>query len=192
MSVVICENALNSAEDIKEFYIDGQGDISFDTGAMRVRSGEEISIWCPKALPSDVRIDWEFRPVKEPGTAELIFAAKQSRDERSLDAYLLSYFKRSNDVERSFHTSCLYKNADDSLLFKGADPLPGASEELPWYSMSVVKRAKDVFFGVNNLEILHFHDDGITHGDLLTGGNVAFRQMGNMTAEYRNLKIKWI
>ena len=58
--------------------------------------------------------------------------------------------------------------------------------------MTIVKRSKDVFYGVNNMEVLHFHDDGMFHGEILTGGNVAFRQTGSLWAEYRNLKITWI
>ena len=191
MSVVIYENAINSAEDIKEFYIEGDGDISFDSGVMRIIGREEVAIWCPKTLPADVRIDWDFRAISGLGASELIFAAKQSRDERSLDAFLLSFYRRRNANDRSFHTSKLYKNGD-GLLIKGADPLPEPSEEMLWYHMSVVKRAKEVFFGVNNLEILHFHDDGIIHGDVLTGGNFAFRQTGDLMSEYRNLKVTWI
>ena len=192
MSVVIFESALSDSSDIAEFYIEGQGDISFDKGVMEVVTQTESFIWCPKGLPADVRIDWEYRPVKGMGSAELVFAAKQSRDENSLDAFILSYYQRSSSDERSFHTSCLYKNSKDNLLFRGADPLPDPSVDAPWYHMSVVKRAKDVFYGINNLEVLHFHDDGIIHGEILTGGHMAFRQLGDIKTQYRNLRITWI
>ncbi len=192
MSVVVYENPLAGAGDISDFYIEGQADISFDGGAMRVKTEDEAVIWCPKSLPADIRIDWDYRPLKEPGASELIFAAKQSVESDEAIAYLLSFFQRRNDSERSFHTSSLYKNSEGDLLFRGGDPLPDASETLSFYHMSIVKRAKDVFYGVNNMEVLHFHDDGMSHGEILTGGNVAFRQSGSLWAEYKNLKITWI
>ncbi len=192
MSKVVYKNALKSQEDLTEFIIEGAADISFDQGFMQVVTVTEASIWCPKTFPADIRIDWEFRPIKQPGASELIFAAKKSRDGESLDAFLLSYFIRRNKHEARFHTSCLYKNSEENLLFRGADPVPDASEDLPWYRLSMVKRVSDVFYGINNLEVLHFHDDGLSHGEALTGGNMAIRQSGKCIMQYRNLKVTWI
>ena len=192
MSVVVYENALCSPEDIRDFYIEGEADISFESGFMRLATSSEAALWFPKVLPADIRIDWDYRPVKEPGASELIFAAKPSPEGDRANAYLLTYFKRRNEKERLFHTSCLYKDSEKDLLYRGGDPLPDAREGLMWYHLSIVKRVGDVFYGINNLEVLHYSHEGMTHGDMLTGGNMAFRQSGNMIAEYRNLKVTWI
>lgn len=189
MSKVIYDNPLACENDIKDFALEGEADISFDSGAMRIKSGCEALLWYKVPLPSDVRIDWEFCPLEDTGAAQLHFAAKNVDDR--ISEFLLSYYKRETQEERSFHTCALYKDGLQNLVYKGADPMAGASGE-NWYRLSVVKRGKDVFYGVNNLELVHFHDDGITLGEILTGGNMAFGQMPGTTALYRNLKVTWI
>jgi hypothetical protein len=69
--------------------------------------------------------------------------------------------------------------------------MAGAGED-EWYHLSMVKRGKDVFYGIDNLELLHYHDDGITLGDILTGGNMGLGQFPGTVALYRNLKVSWI
>ncbi len=189
MSKVIYENSLADEKDFKDFILEGDAWISFEDNAMRIESVEDATLWCTKALPADIRIDWEFRPVKEPGVAMMYFAAKSSD---TPCCFVLSYFNRSTEEERSFHTCSLYKNSWENQVSKSADPMAGGGEDANWYRMSIVKRGKDVFYGINNMEILHFHDDGTTLGDILTGGNIGFGQFSDTAALYRNLKVTWI
>ena len=189
MSRVIYENALNNESDVKDLILEGGADISFSGGAMCMSSSEEAALWYTKPLPADVRIDWEFKPLGDAGTALLHFAAKNAGDR--ISEFLLSYYNRGSKEERSFHTCALYKNGLENLVYKGADPMAGSAEEV-FYRLSLVKRGKDVFYGINNLELLHFHDDGITLGEILTGGNMALGQLPGTTAFYRNLKVTWI
>ena len=189
MPRVIYDNALSSESDIKDLALEGEGTISFTEGAMRMEAADEAVLWYTKPLPADVRIDWEFKPLSDSGTAQLHFAAKNMGDR--ISEFLLSYYNRQTPEEISFHTCSLYKDGLQNLIYRGADPMAGAAEDT-WYRLSMVKRGKDVFYGINNLELVHFHDDGITLGEILTGGNMALGQLPGTTAFYRNLKVTWI
>ncbi len=169
-------------------------------------------LWCPKACPADVRIDWEFRPIKGPGEAILFFAARPrvgagtifdpgitAREglmseyyEGDINSFQLTYYKRKSKKDREVHISELFKNTGINLVSRGADPFPCAKEDSPWYRMTLIKRNSDVIFYVNDLGILSYHDDGMTYGDILTGGHLGFTHTGDLTAEYRNLVVTWI
>ncbi len=97
MGKVIYENKLSCKEDIEGFVLEGQADISFPDGAMKLKSvvnpdeGQKANfvLWCPVSFPSDVSIEWEFRPIKEPGLAILFFAAKGKSGVSVLDGSLM-------------------------------------------------------------------------------------------------------
>jgi hypothetical protein len=220
MSKVIYDNPLSSKEDIKDFILEGKADISFPEGVMRLENqlsadeGQKANfvLWCPMVFPADIRIEWEFRPIKEPGLAMLFFAAKprsgpgsifdDSMEKRTgeyeqyhsgdINTFHISYFRRKEPSERSFHTCNLRKSYGCQLVAQGADPIPEASENSEWYRMKVVKRGYMVQLYINELQILEFVDDSITFGSILTGGNIGFRQLAPLVAEYRNLKVTWI
>ncbi|WP_026519633.1 DUF1961 family protein [Butyrivibrio sp. FCS006] len=189
MPRVIYENALSSESDIKDLVLEGDADISFSKDALCISSLGEAVLWYLKPIPADVRIDFEFKPLSDAGRAQLHFAAKNAGDR--ISEFLLSYYNRESERERSFHTCALYKNGYENLVYRGADPMAGAGED-EWYHLSTVKRGKDVFYGIDNLELLHYHDDGITLGDILTGGNMGLGQLPGTVALYKNLKVSWI
>ncbi len=219
MSKIIYENPLSCKEDIEGFVLEGQAKISFHDGAMRLENAlsEELGqksnfvLWCPHPFPSDVRIDWEFRPIKEPGLAMMFFAAKsqsgvplfdESLNQRTgvysqyhsgdINAFHVSYFRRKEPDERAFHTCNLRKSAGFHLVAQGADPIPDASKDSEWFRICIVKKSGDITFLINDLKIFEFKDDGFSYGDILTSGCVGFRQLSPMVAEYRNLRVTWI
>ena len=220
MSKVIYENPLSSEADIKDFILEGKAKISFPEGAMRLENALDAAegqkanfvLWCDKVFPSDVKITWEFRPIKEPGLAMMFFAAKARNSAESIfddslvkrtgeyalyhsgdiNAFHVSYFRRKEADERAFHTCNLRKSKGFYLVAQGADPLPNASEDSQWYRISVVKNKNKVLFFINDLQIFEFVDDGMTYGDILTGGSIGFRQLAPMIGEYRNLSVTWI
>lgn len=219
MSKVIYENPLNSQECIGDFILEGKAEISFPEGAMRLKNalspeeGQKANfvLWCPVSFPSDVRIDWEFRPLEEPGLAMMFFAAKgrsgvsifdETLSKRTgeykqyhsgdINAFHVSYFRRKEPDERAFHTCNLRKSYGFHLVTQGADPIPDASPDSQWYEISVVKKSGKVTFFVGGLQIFEFDDDGVTYGDILTGGCIGFRQLAPMVAEYRNLRVTWL
>lgn len=216
MSKLIYENPLSCMEDIREFILEGKAKISFPENAMRLenaissREGQKANyvLWCKEEFPSDVRIEWEFKPIKEPGLAIMFFAAKAKNGESifadglnertgeykqyhsgDINAFHVSYFRRKEPDERAFHTCNLRKSYGFHLVAQGADPIPDASIDADWYRISVVKEKENVSFFVNGLKIFEFVDDGVTYGKLLTEGCIGFRQLAPMIAEYRNLKV---
>jgi hypothetical protein len=219
MSKIIYENPLDSQECIGDFILEGKAEISFPEGAMRLKNalspkeGQKANfvLWCPVSFPSDVRIDWEFRPLEEPGLAMMFFAAKarsgvsifdETLSKRTgeykqyhsgdINAFHVSYFRRKEPDERAFHTCNLRKSYGFHLVTQGADPIPDASPDSEWYEISVVKKSGKVTFFVGGLQIFEFDDDGVTYGDILTGGCIGFRQLAPMVAEYRNLRVTWL
>ena len=211
MPKLIYSNPLSCKDDIKDFVLEGEADISFPGNVMRLEKGNFV-LWCPTVFPADIMIEWEFRPVEEPGFAQMFFAARprtgpgnifdarlQKRSGEydryhsgDINAYHISYFRRKEDSERSFHTCNLRKSFGCHLVSQGADPIPDASPDSQWYQMRIIKRAARVSFFINELQIMEFFDDGMTFGSILTGGNIGFRQLDPLVAEYRNLQVTWI
>ncbi len=216
MKKLIYENSFENEESVKDFVLEGQARITFDDGCMRMENalsaenGQKANYvyWCPVEFPSDVEIEWEFRPIKEPGLAILFFAAKGIKGESIFDeslqkrtgeyslyhhgdinAFHVSYFRRKEPDERAFHTCNLRKSYGFHLVSQGADPIPDASEDAQWYKLKAVKKGSRVSFSVNELEVFYFEDDGKTYGPLLEGGYIGFRQLAPMIGEYRNLKV---
>lgn len=203
MAKVIYENPLATQADLEELIQEGKRDISFTHEGVSILSQSEddgAGLWCPKAFPADIKIEWEFRPLEGDGCAAVSFAVKDE------NAFHVIYFRRINDEDKSFHVCSLIKDVGSQVVAVGADPMPDVpicvtdepenahdeNAELPWYRMAVLKKGKDVAFWINDLEVLSFHDDGMAYGDLLTGGNVGLRQAGDFKAEYRNLKVTWV
>ncbi len=219
MEKVIYENDLSCREELEGFVLEGKAKMSFPEGALRLENelDEELGqkanfvLWCPLSFPSDIRIDWEFRPIKEPGLAMMFFAAKgqsgvplfddtlmertgeyEQYHSGDINAFHVSYFRRKEPGERAFHTCNLRKSYGCNLVAVGADPIPDASENSDWFRMCIVKKSGDCVFLINDLKILEFKDDGFSFGDILTSGCIGFRQLAPMVAEYRNLKVTWI
>lgn len=77
-------NPLKTAADVKDWVMEGQVGLDFDTGAMRMRNltsadkGQEANFvfWCPEVFPDDIEIRWTFTALQEPGLCILFFAAR--------------------------------------------------------------------------------------------------------------------
>ena len=213
---LIYENPLASENDIRDFVLEGSAVTSFPQGRLRLENALSASegqkanyvLWCPKDFPSDVYIEWDFWPVKEPGLAILFFAAKGRNGEDIFDpslekrtgeypmyhhgdinAFHVSYFRRKEPDERAFHTCNLRKSYGFYLVAQGGDPIPDVADAKGPYKAAVLKYKNEVRFFVNDLETFCFADDGQTYGPLLTGGKIGFRQLAPMIGEYANLKV---
>ena len=213
---LIYENELRSDEDIKDFVLEGNAGISFPEGKMRIESvispeeGQKANyvLWCNKDFPKDVQIEWDFRPIAEPGLAMIFLAAKGKGGEDLFDgrlkertgeysqyhhgdinAFHISYFRRKEKDERQFHTCNLRKSYGFYLVAQGADPIPDAADAEDPYHLKAVKKDNTLGFFVNDLKIFEFVDDGCTYGPLLEEGKIGFRQLAPMIGEYSNLKV---
>ena len=212
----IYDNPLSCGADTAGFVLEGSAKISFPGDCMRMENalsaenGQKANYvyWCPEDFPSDILVEWEFRPVKEPGLAILFFAARGRNGEDLFDpalvprtgeyplyhhgdinAFHVSYFRRKEPDERAFHTCNLRKSYGFYLVSQGADPIPDAADAPGFYTLSLLKYGGWVRFMVNGLEVFSWFDDGETCGPRLGGGKIGFRQLAPMIGEYRNLTV---
>ena len=215
-ATLIYENGLSCEENLKGFRLEGNAKITFPNGRMRMENEMDVTLgqkanyvlWCPEEFPSDVYIEWDFLPIREPGLCILFFAAKgrngetlfsETLSERTgeyvqyhhgdINAFHVSYFRRKEPDERAFHTCNLRKSYGFHLVAQGGDPIPDADEVEQPYKIGVLKKGTEVRFYINEMEIFCFEDDGETYGELLTGGKIGFRQLAPLVAEYANLKV---
>ncbi len=213
---LIYENPLSCEADIEGFVLEGSANISFPEGRLRLENalsaaeGQKANyvLWCPEDFPSDVRIEWKFQPIKEPGLAILFFAAKGRNGEDIFDdsltkrtgeyvqyhhgdinAFHVSYFRRKEPDERALHTCNLRKSYGFHLVAQGGDPIPDADECKQMYRIALEKKGNIVRFLVEEVEVFRFVDDGETYGPLLSGGKIGFRQLAPMIGEYADLKV---
>lgn len=213
---LIYENPLAAEADIKDFIMEGEAVITFPLGRMRLenklseKEGQKANyvLWCPEEFPSDVLITWDFYPVREPGLCMMFFAARGMGDQDLFDgslqkrtgeyvqyhhgdinAFHISYFRRKEPDERSFHTCNLRKSYGFHLTAQGGDPIPDVADAKPPYHIVVIKKGNVVRFLIDALEIFQFEDDGKTYGPLLAGGKIGFRQLAPFIGEYANLRV---
>ncbi len=213
---LIYENPLSGPENLRDFVPEGRVLMSFPEGRLRLENAESEQLgqkanyvlWCRPVFPADMLLEIDFRPVREPGLAMLFFAAS-GRDGRDLfdpslsprtgeyvqyhhgdiNAFHLSFFRRKEKDERSFHTCNLRKSYGFYLTAQGADPIPDAADADGFYTLSLLKKGPEVRFAVNGLEVLTFTDDGERYGPLLGGGRIGLRQLAPMAGEYANLRV---
>lgn len=213
---LIYENNLSNEEDIKDFILEGTAKITFSNQRMRMENALDAAqgqkanyvLWCPEEFPSNIFIEWEFKPIKDPGLCILFFAAKGRNGEDLFDmnlnkrtgeyqlyhhgdinAFHVSYYRRKEADERAFHTCNLRKSYGFHLVAQGGDPIPDADEVKEPYNLALLKKDNEVGFYINDLEIFHFYDDGKTYGQLLGGGKIGFRQLAPLVGEYANLRV---
>lgn len=212
---LIYENPLQDLEDVKDWISEGNVKIEFDNG-MVLSNGDPESMgdhahwtyWLPQDFPGNIRIEWDFLPISEPGLCMLFFAA-QGENGRSIfddsvnkrdghypqyhsgdiNTYHISYFRHKYASERAFRTCNLRKSSGFHFLTQGGDPLPPAEDALTYYQIAIEKIEGNISFKINNLEIFNFTDDGKEFGPVLKEGKIGFRQMAPMKAKYRNIRV---
>jgi len=172
--------------------------------------------WCDKEFPSDVLIEWEFTPQAESGLCILFFSAhnlqggsifdtppRTGRYEQyyngDINAFHVSY-NRTNAVRdvpkaEGLRLCNLRKSKGFHMAAQGGDPIPELAlcrPPYPPFKISIVKHGPLVAFYIERILSFIYHDDGITHGPLLGGGRIGFRQMSPMVGEYANLTVRTI
>lgn len=213
---LIYENPLASEKDLERFVLEGKARMTFPEGKLRLENAESAVsgqkanyvLWCRETFPADFLMEISFQPIREPGLAMIFFAAGGINGEDLFDstltartgeypqyhhgdinAFHLSFFRRKEPDERSFHTCNLRKSHGFHLTAQGADPLPDAADATAPYRLSLLKKGPEVRFAVEGLEVLHFTDDGTTWGPLLGTGKIGLRQLAPMIGEYSDWKV---
>jgi hypothetical protein len=201
---VLYENPLAEPEDLDGFQLEGDGATSFPLGRLRLESltdDANVVLWCPEDFPPDISVEWEFRPIREPGLSILFFHAKGRAGEDifdlqprtgpydqyhhgDLDTYHVSYFRRRWPDERAFHTCNLRKSYGFQLVAQGADPIPDVADATGPYRLRLTVRRGRITFAINELVSFGWYDDSP-----LAGGKLGFRQMAPLIGEYANLRV---
>lgn len=216
MKKLIYENPLACEADLKDFVLEGQAAMSFPQGRLRLENKLDAAeqqkanyvLWCKEEFPSDICIEWDFWPVKQPGLCIMFFAAKGRNGEDlfdsslqkrtgeyilyhhgDIDAFHISYFRRKEADEKAFHTCNLRKSYGFYMAAQGGDPIPDVEDAVGPYHLVVEKKGDTVRFIINELEVLKYVDDGVTYGSRLEGGKIGFRQLAPFIGEYKDLKI---
>lgn len=213
----IYNNPLATEEDLKDFIREGEIIMSFPRGCLRLESklspeeGQRANflLWCPEKFPADIAIQFEFKPLYEPGLAMVWFCAngKNNKDlfdsslaprwgeyhqyhSGDINGYHVSFFRRKNpNGERDFHTCNLRKSYGFYLVCQGADPIPDVHDVARFYRIQIVKYYGYIQFKIDDLLIYEWVDDGISYGPVLGEGYIGFRQMAPLIAEYSNLRV---
>lgn len=213
---LIYENPLASAEDVEDFRMEGDAQVYFEQGKMRMKNALDPALgqksnfvfWCPREFPENIAVEWEFTPIEEPGLAILFFCARgvQGQDlfdtslakrdgqydqyhSGDINAYHVSYFRRKWEEERGFHTCNLRKSKGFHLVVQGADPIPDVDDCQGPYRMRLLKNGRNILFSINDLEVFSWEDKNPAYGPALGGGKIGFRQMAPLIGEYSNLKV---
>lgn len=213
---LIYKNSLSCEEDIKGFVMEGSASVYFENGKMRMKNNLSADLgqksnfvfWCPENFPSNIEIEWKFRPIEEPGLCILFFSAAGINGEDLFDkslsprdgqynlyhsgdinAYHVSYFRRKWDEERQFHTCNLRKSKGFHLVTQGADPIPDCDDAKEYYELKLKKYNGLIEFSVDGLVVFSWTDDGVSYGPVLGGGKIGFRQMAPLIGEYSDLAV---
>lgn len=213
---LIYTNPLSCEADVADFVMEGSASVYFENGKMRMKNNLSADLgqksnfvfWCPVNFPSEVEIEWKFRPIEEPGLCILFFSAMGKNGEDLFDkslaprdgqynlyhsgdinAYHVSYFRRKWDEERSFHTCNLRKSRGFHLVCQGADPIPDCKDSKEYYELKLTKYNGKIEFAVDGLTVFSWQDDGEEYGAVLGGGKIGFRQMAPLIGEYSDLKV---
>lgn len=211
---VLYQHPLAGSEDLAGWRLEGQAAVTFPQGRMRIESvipverGQKANyvLWCPVDFPDHAVYAFDFYPVHEPGLAMFWFSARGRQGDDlfnprltprtgeyeqyhhgEMNAYHASYFRRGSPG--AFQLCNLRKSHGFHLVAQGADPIPSFIYRPP-YHIQVVQRGGQVQFSIDELVIWTFFNDGLTHGPLLNGGKLGFRQMAPLVAEYANLTVR--
>ena len=213
---LIYQNPLKNEADIKGFITEGIALITFPEGRMRMQNALDANegqranyvLWCPEVFPSDIRVEWTFRPLSGEGLCILFFAASGQNGEDlfspvlsprtgqypqyhhgDINAFHVSYFRRKEPEERIFHTCNLRKSYGFQLVAQGADPIPDIADCKKDYRMTLEKKGPSVSFYTDGLKLFEYLDDGVTFGPRLDSGRIGFRQLAPLIAEYADLSV---
>ena len=214
---LLYENPLASADDIRDFRVEGKAAITFPRGRMRMENAlerdKEIGVhgnfilWCPLDFPDNIAVSWDFRPMTDAGLAMFWVAVTGRKGEDLFDPSLaprdgdykqycwgdinalhVSYYRR-NPVETEFRTCNLRKSYGFHLVGQGGDPVPDAKYAKEPIRVQVIKAGPHLRFSMNDVVLFHWVDDGESYGPVLAGGKIGLRQMANLIAEYGNLQV---
>jgi hypothetical protein len=212
---LLLEANLADAADVRDWVLEGPGEISFDDGWMKMRSTRpdaagpvngHIVHWCPRDFPERFVAEWDIQLLADMGLTIVFFAAKGAGGEDIFDpslperdgtfqhyirgavnSYHISYYASTpNYIGRP--TSNLRKNNQFYLVSSGQIAIPAASKDI--HHIRLVKDGAHIQFQCDGEVSIDFIDPGgQRYGPVYGGGKLGLRQMQWTVARYRNLRV---
>jgi hypothetical protein len=207
---LLYENSMATAEDVKDWVMEGPGVTEFKDNWMHMYAPDEKYhhvFWCPKDFPANFVAEWELQN-QEPdaGLCIIFFAARGNNEESIFDPsfperdgtfrgytkskhfnnYHISYYANGKD-NRAREISHLRKNSGFHKVQIGEPGIPIHSKVV--HKMRLVKDGAHITCFVDGRKVIDWTDDGVEYGPVLQEGKIALRQMKWTHFRYRNFKV---
>jgi hypothetical protein len=214
---LIYDSPLNTEESVKDWVLEGPGDISFNNKYMTMRSQipdppdgstGHFNFWCPMDFPENMVVEWEMKPLTNLGVCHLFFAAKGQNGEDlfdpslperdghyrqyhsgSINNYFMIYYSNLHNMRTTnAATTWIMKSNPPSLLSLGQIGVkPGTKK---FHRIRLIKESGHIQLQVNGKVFHDFTDPGNDRwGTIYKDGKIGFRQMAVFAAAYRNFKV---
>ncbi len=211
---LLYSNDLSSAEEVRNWVMEGPGKTEFSDGWMQMYSPNETMhhvFWCPQDFPDSFIAEWQAQNLKtDAGLVIVFFAAKgvngedifspalPQRDgtfsqytQGDIKSYHISYYTNAAHNPDRGHAN-LRKNNTFSLLQEGKEGI--AAQSTHPHTVRLVKNKNHIKMYIDDRKVIDYIDnqafiEGIDTGSALTGGKIGFRQMKWTQFQYKNFKV---
>lgn len=208
---VLYARELAQPADIRDWRLEGPGDVAFRDGWMEMKSQRpdgpqgHVVHWCPQDFPGRFMAEWDFELLGEKGLCILFFAATghggrdlfdgslkprngvfEQYTNGDIDCYHISYFANTPNEPR--RVANLRKNSGFFLIANGPVGVPLARLGEPHRAL-LIKDGAQIQMAVDGRRIIDYIDDGQRAGAVHAGGKIGFRQMQWTSARYRNFRV---
>jgi hypothetical protein len=206
---LLYENSMASAEDVKDWVMEGPGVTEFKDGWMYMYSPDEEYhhvFWCPQDFPASFIAEWELQNQEtDAGLCIIFFSALGNNGESIFDPsfpkrdgtfrgytkskhfnnYHISYYANGKD-NRAREVAHLRKNSGFDKVQVGEPGIPEKSELI--HKMRLVKDGAHISCFVDGRKVIDWTDDGKDQ-PVWQDGKMGFRQMKWTHFRYRNLEV---
>lgn len=206
---LIYHNAFAVTGDVKDWVMEGPGQLRFSDGWMEMYAPKEKwdhVFWCPKDFPGSFIAEWEVQNLDtSKGLVIVFFAATGSggrdifdagmprRDgtfkyynKGEIDCYHISYYS-NNPKLPDRGDSHLRKDPMNALLVTGEAGVATRSAEA--HKARLIKDGAHIIMYMDDRKIIDYVDDGKGYGPAYGAGKIGFRQMRWTDFRYRNFNV---
>lgn len=206
---LVYHSAMDTAESVKGWVMEGPGQVEFANGWMEMRSPDEEMhhvYWCPETLPSNFMAQWEMQNLHlEAGLCIVFFAATGLQGEDVMGALLPkrdgTFSQYNNGALKNYHISYyahnpnlparpvarLRKNPGRNIVSEGPPGIDHESDRV--HKITLIKNEAHVRLYVDDRLIIDWEDNGEVNGPPLGSGRISLRQMQWTHFRYRNFKV---
>ena len=207
---LIYQNDLSSAESVKDWVMEGPGELAFSDGWMEMWSPEKEYhhvFWCPEDFPDHFIAVWEMQNLDpEAGLCIIFFATQGLNGEDIFDPTLPerngTFRHYNNGALRCYHISYytntpsrpdrgkahLRKNDKFRRVQEGANGIPADSTEI--HQVKLIKNGPHILLFVDERKVIDWLDTPENEPrPPYKEGKMGFRQMKWTHFRYRNFRV---